>query len=61
MTDLMDPWKNTTLDEVPVDVVVNRLVAHIAFGSDGCVHAVSGASYRRSPVQLLGAMNKLRG
>lgn len=59
-TNLADPSK-TTLDEVPVDVVVNRLVAHIAFDSHGCVHAVSGASHRRSPVQLLGAMNKLRG
>ncbi|GAB7326339.1 hypothetical protein MBLNU13_g10304t2 [Cladosporium sp. NU13] len=58
-TNLADPSK-TTLDEVPVDVVVNRLVAHVAFGSHGCVHAVSGASHRRSSMQLLETMNKLR-
>lgn len=59
-TNLADPSK-TTLDEVPIDIVVNRLVAHVAFGSHGCVHAVSGASHRRSPLQILEAMNKLRG
>jgi fatty acyl-CoA reductase len=59
-TNLADPSK-ITLDEVPVDVVVNRLVAHLAFGSHGCVHAVSGASHRRSSMQLFEAMNRLRG
>lgn len=59
-TNLADPSK-TTLDEVPVDVVVNRLVAHTAFKSHGCVHAVSGASHRRGAMQLVEAMFKLRG
>lgn len=30
------------IDEVPVDVVADRLLAHLAVGTDGCVHAVSG-------------------
>ncbi|KGO73845.1 Male sterility, NAD-binding [Penicillium italicum] len=30
------------IDEVPVDVVVDRLLAHLAMATTGCVHAVSG-------------------
>ncbi|CAI7572166.1 unnamed protein product [Penicillium palitans] len=33
-------------DEVPVDVVVDRLLAHLAVGTNGCVHAVSGKQAR---------------
>jgi nucleoside-diphosphate-sugar epimerase len=36
-----DP-ENSTTDEVPVDVVVDRLLAHLAKGTVGPVHAVSG-------------------
>ena len=37
-----NPEKDCTLDEVPIDVVVNRLLVHTAKGSSGCVHAVAG-------------------
>jgi hypothetical protein len=43
-----------------VDVVVNRLVAHIAFGTSGCVHAVAGASGRRSSPGMYNAIARLR-
>ncbi|PYH94749.1 hypothetical protein BO71DRAFT_449917 [Aspergillus ellipticus CBS 707.79] len=33
---------SVTADEVPVDVVVDRLLLHLVHGSAGCVHAVSG-------------------
>ncbi|KAJ5502996.1 hypothetical protein N7463_005870 [Penicillium fimorum] len=35
-----------SFDEVPVDVVVDRLLAHLAVGTKGCVHAVSGKRAR---------------
>ncbi|KXG54638.1 Male sterility, NAD-binding [Penicillium griseofulvum] len=35
-----------SFDEVPVDVVVDRLIAHLAMGTNGCVHAVSGKRAR---------------
>jgi fatty acyl-CoA reductase len=58
-SDLANPSKST-IDEVPVDVVVNRLVAHIAFGTSGCVHAVAGASGRRSSPDMYNAIARLR-
>ncbi|KAJ6129958.1 hypothetical protein N7512_002738 [Penicillium capsulatum] len=41
-----NPEKEATIDEVPVDVVADRLLAHVALGSSGCVHAVSGEKGR---------------
>ncbi|KAJ5933584.1 hypothetical protein N7454_005913 [Penicillium verhagenii] len=38
----------STLDEVPVDVVVDRTLMHLASGTSGIVHAVSGKKDRRS-------------
>lgn len=58
-SNLPDP-STSTIDEVPVDVVVNRLVAHIAFGTSGCVHAVAGASGRRSFPDMYNAIARLR-
>jgi fatty acyl-CoA reductase len=58
-SNLADPSKST-IDEVPVDVVVNRLVAHIAFGTSGAVHAVAGASGRRSFPGMYNAIARLR-
>lgn len=58
-SNLFDPSKST-IDEVPVDVVVNRLVVHIAFGTSGCVHAVASASGRRNFTEVYNAMAKLR-
>lgn len=58
-SNLADP-STSTIDEVPVDVVVNRLIAHIAFGTSGCVHAVAGASGRRSFPGMYNAIASLR-
>ncbi|KAJ3480799.1 hypothetical protein NLG97_g7979 [Lecanicillium saksenae] len=38
---LNDP-KESRLDEIPVDMVVNRLIVHTAAGTCGIVHAVAG-------------------
>lgn len=37
-----NPMLEATSDEVPVDVVADRLLAHLAYGTTGPVHAVSG-------------------
>lgn len=42
---LEDPT-TATIDEVPVDMVVNRLVVHTAYSSSGPVHAASGRDAR---------------
>ena len=52
----LDQPAEATTDEVPVDVVVNRLVIHLAIGTSGCVHAVSGLSHRRNTIMLFEAM-----
>lgn len=41
-----NPERQATIDEVPVDVVAERLLVHTALGTSGCVHAVSGVSGR---------------
>lgn len=41
-----NPEKEATIDEVPVDVVADRMLVHVALGSSGCVHAVSGEKGR---------------
>ncbi|KAE8376583.1 male sterility protein-domain-containing protein [Aspergillus bertholletiae] len=45
-----NPETETTIDEVPIDVVVDRLLVHLAGGTTGPVHAVSGTR-ARYPVQ----------
>ncbi|KAE8147330.1 male sterility protein-domain-containing protein [Aspergillus avenaceus] len=42
-----DPYSSTT-DEVPADVVVDRLLLHLAHGTTGPVHAVAGPGSRYS-------------
>lgn len=42
-----DPMAQSTLDEVPVDIVVNQLLMHLSHQSAGIVHAVAGARGRR--------------
>ncbi|KAJ5126456.1 hypothetical protein N7448_007235 [Penicillium atrosanguineum] len=37
-----DPYHQSTVDYVPVDVVVDRLLTHLAQGTTGPVHAVAG-------------------
>lgn len=41
-----NPSRDATVDEVPVDVVADRLLVHTALGTGGCVHAVSGVDGR---------------
>ena len=41
-----NPDQQATIDEVPVDVVADRLLMHVALGTSGCVHAVSGENGR---------------
>ena len=43
-----DPVRQSNIDEVPIDIVVNRVVMHLAFRSFGLVHAVAGQRGRRS-------------
>lgn len=45
-TRFKNPNRDSTIDEVPVDVVVDRLLVHLALGTSGCVHAVSGKDHR---------------
>ena len=45
-TRIEEPELGVTADEVPVDVVADRLLCHLAMGTSGCVHAVSGARAR---------------
>ncbi|CAG8303809.1 unnamed protein product [Penicillium salamii] len=42
----LSPETEATADEVPVDVVVDRLLFHLAQGTSGPVHAVSGVRGR---------------
>ena len=48
--DMASPFRNpdveTNADEVPVDIVVNRLVVGLAQGMSGFIHAVSGEAMR---------------
>ena len=43
---LPDGSLQSTIDEVPIDVVVDRTLAHLALGTNGCVHAVGGRKTR---------------
>ncbi|UDD66012.1 hypothetical protein AFCA_013173 [Aspergillus flavus] len=45
-TNLTDPDSQATLDGVPADVVADRLITHVAAGTTGCIHAVSGERAR---------------
>ena len=54
------PETEATIDEVPVDVVVDRMVAHVAFDTTGCVHAVGSERGRLSFMDFWGAAMKLR-
>ncbi|OQE42383.1 hypothetical protein PENCOP_c004G08077 [Penicillium coprophilum] len=45
-TRVIEKTSQLFIDEVPVDVVVDRLLAHLAARTNGCVHAVSGQRER---------------
>ena len=54
-----DPFNQSNFDEVPVDIVVNRLLMHVSRRSSGIVHAVAGKAARRSFAELwTGAMTE---
>ncbi|KNG89318.1 putative epimerase/dehydratase family protein [Aspergillus nomiae NRRL 13137] len=54
------PAIEATIDEVPVDVVVDRMVAHVALNTTGCVQAVGGERGRVTFEDFWGAAMKLR-
>ncbi|KAJ5448211.1 hypothetical protein N7445_003032 [Penicillium cf. griseofulvum] len=55
-----NPNQESTIDEVPVDVVVDRTLVHVALGTSGCVHAVSGKQGRLSTEEWWRAFKKER-
>ncbi|KAJ5400805.1 hypothetical protein N7465_011294 [Penicillium sp. CMV-2018d] len=55
-----NPNQESTIDEVPVDVVVDRALVHVALGTSGCVHAVSGEQGRLSTEEWWRAFKKER-
>ena len=60
-TRIRDPMRQVTLDEMPVDIVVNRILMHTSRSSSGIVHAVGGAPGRRTFQSLWeGAMSERR-
>ncbi|KAE8330111.1 male sterility protein-domain-containing protein [Aspergillus sergii] len=59
-TKMDDPDSRVTIDEVPVDVVADRLLCHLAMGTSGCIHAVSGVRSRLKFGKLSNSLMKLR-
>ena len=47
-----DPYRQSNIDEMPVDLVVNRLLMHLAHRTTGIVHAAAGKAARRSFANL---------
>ncbi|KAH8675176.1 male sterility protein-domain-containing protein [Ilyonectria robusta] len=58
-TTLTDPGA-ATLDETPVDMLVNRLIVHVARGSNGCVHAVAGIKGEQNIEAIIQAASEFR-
>ncbi|CAI7621227.1 unnamed protein product [Penicillium glandicola] len=54
------PNQESTIDEVPVDVVVDRTLVHVALETSGCIHAVSGEQGRLSTEEWWHAFKKER-
>jgi hypothetical protein len=59
-TRIDNPDYGVTADEVPVDVVADRLLCHLAMGTTGCIHAVSGARARGTFEPWRQSLMKLR-
>ena len=55
-----NPYTETFIDEVPVDVVVTRLVVALKYGKSGIVHAVAGQRKRQSTSTVWQALNNER-
>lgn len=43
-----DPARQSNIDEIPVDLAVNRILMHVSHRTAGVVHAVAGQRGRRS-------------
>jgi hypothetical protein len=56
----LDNPEDSTFDEVPLDIVVNRLIVHVAYGTSGCVHAVPHAEQRQVTKERWDQMTALR-
>ncbi|OQE17496.1 hypothetical protein PENFLA_c024G09104 [Penicillium flavigenum] len=59
-TRCQNPEQESTIDEVPVDVVVDRTLVHVALRTSGCIHAVSGEQGRLSTEEWWRAFKKER-
>lgn len=59
-TRMTDPELEAHQDEVPVDVVADRLLCHLALGTHGCIHAVSGVRARSEFELWRKALAKIR-
>lgn len=55
-----NPDAEVHMDEVPVDVVADRLLGHLAIGTTGCVHAVSGKRARMNYLEWWKPIMQLR-
>ncbi|KAI9038874.1 putative male sterility domain-containing protein [Aspergillus affinis] len=55
-----NPDAEVHMDEVPVDVVADRLLSHLAIGTAGCVHAVSGERARMKYLEWWRSIMQLR-
>ncbi|KAH8432452.1 uncharacterized protein LDX57_010088 [Aspergillus melleus] len=55
-----NPDAEIHMDEVPVDVVADRLLSHLAVGTTGCVHAVSGERARMKYLEWWESIMQLR-
>ena len=55
-----DPAGIATIDEVPVDIVVDRQLSRLAAATGGCAHAVAGAAGRATSQEWAGGNSKER-
>lgn len=60
MTSYLQTPSAATIDEIPVDMVVNRLIAHTATGTSGFVHAVAGIENAWKSEDVMKMANKAR-
>lgn len=56
---LPDPTRSTYI-EIPIDIAVNRLIAHVAYGTQGCVHCVPRDGQGQSVTETWDRVSQLR-
>ena len=56
---LADP-SCATINEIPIDMVVNRLIAHAAFATSGCINATGGEACQMRITEFSQTAHKLR-